>query len=94
MILRRVFSKRKTSPEVVPEVAVNQLHYMALYDYEGQSEKDISFKKGEILEITNESAAGTGWWDARSEATHDVGCIPSNYVTYCESPASLLTTQE
>lgn len=52
--------------------------FVALYDYDARTEEDLSFKKGELLEILNDTQGD--WWYARSRTTRTEGYIPSNYV--------------
>ena len=56
---------------------------MALYDYDARTDEDLSFKKGEHLEIINDTQGD--WWLARSKATKQEGYIPSNYVAKLKS---------
>ena len=53
--------------------------HAALYDYMSRTDKDLSFKKGDLLCIIN--AEDKDWWLARSERTVMEGYVPSNYVT-------------
>ncbi|RVE56151.1 hypothetical protein OJAV_G00233400 [Oryzias javanicus] len=57
--------------------------FVALYDYEARTEDDLSFKKGEKLQILNTTEGD--WWDARSLTTGCSGYIPSNYVAPVDS---------
>lgn len=57
--------------------------FLALYDYEARTEEDLSFKKGEHLEILNDTQGE--WWYARSRSTNQCGYIPSNYVAKLKS---------
>ena len=67
-----------TSP--VPQTpTVLRLTYIALYDYDARTQEDLSFKKGEILEVNREDL-DNDWWRARSRETGVEGFIPSNYV--------------
>ncbi|XP_065843114.1 tyrosine-protein kinase Src42A-like [Oscarella lobularis] len=50
----------------------------ALYDYEIRTDEDLPFKKGDRLEVLNDSDGD--WWLARSIDTRREGYIPSNYV--------------
>lgn len=52
--------------------------YLALFDYDQRTSEDLSFKKGERLEIINNNDGD--WWQARSLETQREGYIPSNYV--------------
>lgn len=51
---------------------------VALYDYEARTAEDLSFSKGERLELINRPDGE--WWEARSLSTNQRGFIPSNYV--------------
>ena len=64
------------------------LIYVALYDYEARTNEDLSFKKGERMEITNNTDGG--WWQAKSLSSGRDGYIPSNYV----APITSLQTEE
>lgn len=52
--------------------------YIALFDYEQRTNEDLSFAKGERLEIIDKQDGD--WWQARSLDTMKEGYIPSNYV--------------
>ena len=52
--------------------------FIALFDYEQRTNEDLSFTKGERLEIVNNTDGD--WWQARSLDTFREGYIPSNYV--------------
>ena len=52
--------------------------YIALFDYDQRTSEDLSFRKGERLEIINNNDGD--WWQARSLETLREGYIPSNYV--------------
>nr|5I11_A Chain A, Proto-oncogene tyrosine-protein kinase Src [Gallus gallus] len=56
----------------------SHMTFVALYDYESRTETDLSFKKGERLQIVNNSEGD--WWLAHSLTTGRTGYIPSNYV--------------
>lgn len=57
--------------------------FVALYDYDARTDEDLSFKKGEHLEILNDTQGD--WWFARSKSTKNEGYIPSNYVAKLKS---------
>lgn len=52
--------------------------FIALFDYDQRTSEDLSFGKGERLEILNNTDGD--WWQARSLDTFKEGYIPSNYV--------------
>uniref|UniRef100_A0A4W5KWW3 Tyrosine-protein kinase n=1 Tax=Hucho hucho TaxID=62062 RepID=A0A4W5KWW3_9TELE len=57
--------------------------FVALYDYESRTAADLTFKKGERLQIVNNKEGD--WWLARSLTTGESGYIPSNYVAPSDS---------
>ena len=64
-------------PDPIPS-AVRPL-YIALYDYDARTEEDLSFVKGELLEV-NPADLRNDWWRAWSRNNGGEGFIPSNYV--------------
>ena len=52
--------------------------FIGLYDYEAKIGDELSFKKGERLQIIN--TAYGDWWYGRSLTTNQEGYIPSTYV--------------
>ncbi|KAG8240242.1 hypothetical protein J437_LFUL004702 [Ladona fulva] len=62
---------------------LNAKIFVALYDYDARTDEDLSFRKGEHLEILNDTQGD--WWLARSKATKQEGYIPSNYVAKLKS---------
>lgn len=63
--------------------APNAKIFVALYDYDARTDEDLSFRKGEHLEILNDTQGD--WWLARSKRTRLEGYIPSNYVAKLKS---------
>ncbi|XP_059473348.1 tyrosine-protein kinase Src42A [Neocloeon triangulifer] len=63
--------------------AQNHKVFVALYDYDARTDEDLSFRKGEHLEILNDTQGD--WWLARSKASRQEGYIPSNYVAKLRS---------
>ena len=57
--------------------------YVALFDYEARMDGDLTFKKGELMKITNNLQGE--WWEAVSDATGRSGYVPSNYVAPADS---------
>eukprot|EP00729_Bicosta_minor_P009393 gene9393-16080_t len=50
----------------------------ALFDFDGASDEDLPFKKGDVLTVMNTSA-DPNWWVAKSKGGKE-GMIPANYV--------------
>uniref|UniRef100_A0A4W5KS05 Tyrosine-protein kinase n=1 Tax=Hucho hucho TaxID=62062 RepID=A0A4W5KS05_9TELE len=71
-----------TSPHRGP-LAGGVTTFVALYDYESRTASDLTFKKGERLQIINNTEGD--WWLARSLTTGESGYIPSNYVAPSDS---------
>ena len=75
---------RQTPPAAAPFNAVSPAKlFIALYDYEARTDEDLSFKKGNQLEILNDTQGD--WWYARSLVTGKEGYIPSNYIAKSKS---------
>jgi fyn-related kinase len=70
-------------PDPISEPNLQTKTFVALYDYDARTDEDLSFKKGEHLEILNDTQGD--WWFARSKATKVEGYIPSNYVAKLKS---------
>lgn len=78
-------------PEALRPVPVNTTEpdqtnakiFVALYDYDARTDEDLSFRKGEHLEILNDTQGD--WWLARSKRSRAEGYIPSNYVAKLKS---------
>ena len=68
--------------------AASMKTFVALYDYDARTDEDLSFKKGDLLEILNDTQGD--WWYARAKSTRAAGdkmegYIPSNYVARVKS---------
>uniref|UniRef100_A0A6A7FQF2 Tyrosine-protein kinase n=1 Tax=Hirondellea gigas TaxID=1518452 RepID=A0A6A7FQF2_9CRUS len=72
-----------TLPEVESNASAADKLFVALYDYDARTDEDLSFKKGEQLEILDDTQGD--WWFARSRSTKREGYIPSNYVAKLKS---------
>ena len=48
----------------------------ALYDFEGETNKDLSFKRGDTVRVIDKRK--NGWWLA--EVDNRIGFVPSNYL--------------
>ncbi|CAL8402812.1 unnamed protein product [Arctogadus glacialis] len=71
-----------TSPQRGP-LSGGVTTFVALYDYESRTASDLTFKKGDRLQIVNNTEGD--WWLARSLTTGESGYIPSNYVAPSDS---------
>ncbi|XP_028402533.1 tyrosine-protein kinase SRK2-like [Dendronephthya gigantea] len=68
--------------------AEERLLYVALYNYKARTAEDLSFNKGEKMEIINNKEGG--WWQAKSLVSGESGYVPSNYI----APVTSLQTEE
>ncbi|PKC04219.1 hypothetical protein RhiirA5_276931 [Rhizophagus irregularis] len=50
----------------------------AMFDFEGKEENDLSFKKGDKIEVLERGDGPNDWWVGRVNNT--VGEFPGNYV--------------
>ncbi|XP_037833113.1 proto-oncogene tyrosine-protein kinase Src isoform X2 [Kryptolebias marmoratus] len=57
--------------------------FVALYNYEARTTSDLSFRKGEQLQIVNSTEGD--WWMACSVSSGETGYIPSNFVAPTDS---------
>lgn len=73
-----------SSPPPEPSPTAVKPLYIALYDYDARTEDDLSFAKGEILEVDPDDLKND-WWRAKSRESGKSGFIPSNYVAAHET---------
>ncbi|XP_055940175.1 cytoplasmic protein NCK2-like [Argiope bruennichi] len=52
---------------------------LALYSFTSQNEEELSFQRGEHLEIIDRPENDPDWWKARNQK-NEVGLVPKNYV--------------
>ncbi|XP_035517657.1 proto-oncogene tyrosine-protein kinase Src-like [Morone saxatilis] len=71
-----------TSPQRGP-LSGGVTTFVALYDYESRTASDLTFRKGDRLQIVNNTEGD--WCSARSLTTGESGYIPSNYVAPSDS---------
>ncbi|KAM7300897.1 hypothetical protein ISCGN_016476 [Ixodes scapularis] len=64
---------KAASPPTVLETVV------ALYSFTPMNEEELSFAKGEQLEVVDKPENDPDWWKARNQAGH-TGLVPKNYV--------------
>lgn len=81
--LSAIVSQNSGSGNICGSNSVNAKIFVALYDYDARTDEDLSFKKGEHLEIINDTQGD--WWLAMSRVTKHQGYIPSNYVAKLKS---------
>lgn len=57
--------------------------YLARYAYQARTTEDLSFEKGEHLQVIGNR--DSDWWLAKSLKSHREGYIPKNYVAEAQS---------
>lgn len=65
--------------------------YVAVYDYEAAKEGELSFKKGEKLQVDEHVSAD--WWHGTTESGKE-GIFPSNYVMSVKEHNNRLTVKQ
>ncbi|XP_061688824.1 proto-oncogene tyrosine-protein kinase Src-like isoform X2 [Syngnathoides biaculeatus] len=77
-----------TSPQRGP-LSGGVTTFVALYDYDSRTASDLTFRKGDRLQIVNNTKKYSfregDWWLALSLTTGERGYIPSNYVAPSDS---------
>ncbi|XP_041355435.1 tyrosine-protein kinase Yes-like [Gigantopelta aegis] len=81
-------SLQKTELPPLPIPETKPVLYSALYDFEALNNDDLSFKKGDRLEVEDSSKLEGDWWKATNKRSRKHGYIPSNYVGKDNSPES------
>ena len=80
------------SPSILP-AEVMKINARALYDYTARSDKELSFNRGDVLQVI-EKTPDHNWWDGILEDRR--GFIPVSYVEITEvqqAPLEALPTQ-
>ncbi len=54
------------------------LLYSSLYDFNARTEGDLSFRKGDEIEVLNNTDGD--WWFGKCLRTNCTGYVPSNYI--------------
>lgn len=78
-----VVSSQPAEPSASDASTSNVKIFISLYDYDARTAEDLSFIKGEHLEILNDTQGD--WWYAKSRLSKKEGYIPSNYVAKLKS---------
>ena len=71
------FTEKEQSTQAAIKTIAESV-YVALVDYQAMESGDLSFSKGEELEINDTS--GLYWWEAMSLLSGSEGCIPNSCV--------------
>jgi len=78
--LTRKGSRRKSAgaPAVPPPSANGHPTVLALYDYTAQVDGELTFKKGDYIEVTNKDIGSDAWWEGLVHGLK--GQFPKAYV--------------
>lgn len=68
----------KPPPPAIPRKPSSVQYVTALYDFTAQNDGDISFKRGDRIEIIKRSANANEWWTGKINGK--IGQFPGNYV--------------
>ncbi len=75
--------ERPPTPQPTPPFPDNRARLvLAVYSYSARTEDDLSFEKGDQLEVRDASG---DWWYARDRKVGKKGYIPCNYVAPLKS---------
>ncbi|XP_071119664.1 tyrosine-protein kinase yes-like [Haliotis cracherodii] len=72
-------STKKRSLPPLPSLQ-QVIKFLAMYDFDAVNDDDLSFKKGDRLEVDEGSQENSDWWVATNALTRQKGYIPRNYV--------------
>ncbi|KAJ1554253.1 hypothetical protein HK096_004396, partial [Nowakowskiella sp. JEL0078] len=72
-----VSADRTTAPNLPSRISTTSPTAVALYDFKGERSSDLSFKKGDIITITKQTASANDWWTGRVGTNE--GDFPANY---------------
>ncbi|KAI8341182.1 hypothetical protein BC941DRAFT_416061 [Chlamydoabsidia padenii] len=62
------------------EATIPTAHYvLALYDYQAQSDGDLSFRRDDKIEVVERTADQNDWWTGKLHG--QIGIFPGNYVS-------------
>ncbi|RKF65016.1 SH3 domain-containing protein [Golovinomyces cichoracearum] len=73
---RNMFLKQAPLKPMFPSLSKNEA--IALLDFESEQPGDLSFKKGDIITVTQSSGSQKDWWTGITG--HRTGIFPANYV--------------
>lgn len=72
--------QRRQGPPVAPKPGAKKLRYLeVLYDYQAQSDSELTIAEGERLVLVKEDP-GDGW--AEVEKNGKIGSVPANYIQF------------
>ena len=79
-------SAETVKPEMPPEMSsrdARTVRARALYDWHSDEKGDLTFRKGQIVEVTNRRVPGSGWFTGKlTDETGESGSFPWNHVRF------------
>jgi hypothetical protein len=64
-------------PKRIPSSQQLQEYVVAMFDFTGQSDGDLSFREGDRIKIVRKTNTDQDWWDG--ELAGERGKFPANY---------------
>ncbi|KAF9915930.1 hypothetical protein FBU30_001639 [Linnemannia zychae] len=77
-ITNKTSSYRNVPPPPLPSSGSKPNFVTAMYDFKGQQDTDLSFKKGDRIMVTKRTDSTNDWW--RGKLNGREGTFPANYV--------------
>lgn len=75
----QLVAAKSTPKTTLPKTSTSAVVY-ALFDYDAQQQGDLSFKKGDSIQVLDRTQQVDGWWRGRHSQTGKEGIFPGNYV--------------
>lgn len=72
-----VKEKKKPPPPPPKRLASHILYAEALYDFQGQSQGDLSFREGDQIQVVKKTDSTDDWWEGKLNGVK--GSFPANY---------------
>lgn len=72
-------SQSESTLLIPPQLPKKRMIVTAIYDFDGQEEGDLAFKKGDKIEIIENNDNPNSWW--RGRINSKIGNFPGNYVS-------------
>ena len=79
-----VSSSRSERSRTLPSIPL-LTRVRALYNFDAINQDDLSFRKGDLMELEKTPSDTDDWWVATHLTTREKGYIPSNYVAIDDS---------
>lgn len=73
----KAFFSSRTSTPAAASTPSYELQVVAMFDFEGQEDDDLSFKRGDVIDILRRTHNRDDWWLGRCHG--NVGNLPANF---------------